>query len=619
MGRCVLVFRLASRDIVRRPAQAALLLVAILAATTTLTLGLVLHGETSQPYAKTRAATKGPDVVANVFPAPVMCHPCTAQNLNPSPVTASQFRQLVALTRARGVVAHSGPYPVTWATLTTHGLRTTAEVEGRDAATAAVDQPKLVSGGWVRPGGVVVERTFAEALNVGVGDKISLNGRSFAVVGIAVTAAFSPYPEICSDGCFLNLLKANQASDPGLVWVTREVAQGFATPAEPLSYFLNLELAHPDEAVGFANIYASNSLTAPSLTAWQWISQQDANLVKNEQRIMLIGSWLLGFMAIASVAVLVGVRMADQMRRVGLLKAVGGTPALVAAVLLAEYLVLALLAAAAGVAAGWLLAPLLANPGAGMLGTAGAPPLSLSNVVAVIVVALVIAVVATLVTAVRAARTSTVRALADSARQPRRSAWLIGLSAKLPVPLLLALHVAGRRPRRVVLCAVSVAITVSGIVAVMIAHARLDADTHGITMGLVNPRTERLSEVMLVLMIMLGMMAAVNLIVVTWSAVLDGRRASAVVRALGATPDDVASGLSGAQVLSATAGAVGGVPGGFLLYAAVSNGEHSIVPPVWWLATLVIGTVLAAVVLTGVPARFGARRPVAEVLQAEGA
>jgi hypothetical protein len=117
--------------------------------------------------------------------------------------------------------------------------------------------------------------------------------------------------------------------------------------------------------------------------------------------------------------------------------------ALVAGVLLAEYLALAFLAAGAGVAIGRLVAPLLIRPGAGMLGTAGPPPLSLSNVVMVIAVALVIAVLATFVTAVRAARTSTVRALADSARQPRRSTWLIGLSARLPAPLLLALQVGG--------------------------------------------------------------------------------------------------------------------------------------------------------------------------------
>jgi ABC-type lipoprotein release transport system permease subunit len=620
MGRIVLVCRLASRNIDRHRAQAALLAVVIVAATTVLTVGLVLHGETNQPYAQTRAATAGPDDVASAFPLPGSlppsgCQRCKPQPTNFSPITSAQISQLDALASAPGVVSHSGPYPVEWTTLTAHGLTTSAQVEGRDTTLAAVDQPKLVSGRWVVPGGVVIERTFAEALKVGVGDKVFLDGRSFEVVGIAVTAAFSPYPELCSEGCFLS---ANQNSDPGLIWATRQAVEAFATPTQPLTYFLNLKLAHPDQAVTFANSYSCCSFTAPSVTAWQSISQQDADLLTNERRIMLIGSWLLGIMAIASVAVLVGARMAEQMRQVGLLKAVGATPALVAAVLLAEYLTLALLAAGAGVAIGRLVAPLLTSPGAGMLGTAGPPALSLTNVVMVIAVALVIAVLATFVTDLRAARTSTVRALADSARQPKRTAWLIRLSAKVPAPLLLALQLAGRRPRRAVLGAVSVAITVSGIVAVMIAHARLDTDSNHVTAGLVNARAQRLSEVMLILMIMLAAMAAVNLIVITWSAALDSRHALAVVRALGATPEEVASGLSGAQVLSAIAGVVIGVPAGFFLFAAVSNGEKSIVPPAWWLLVLVVGTVLAAVVLTGIPARFGARRPVAETLQSEG-
>ncbi|HZD02307.1 MAG TPA: hypothetical protein VFA46_19590 [Actinomycetes bacterium] len=70
MGRVLLVCRLAARDLRHRRAEAALLLLAIMAATTTLTLGLVLHGVTSQPYQHTRAATAGPDVVATVAPPP---------------------------------------------------------------------------------------------------------------------------------------------------------------------------------------------------------------------------------------------------------------------------------------------------------------------------------------------------------------------------------------------------------------------------------------------------------------------------------------------------------------------------------------------------------------------
>jgi hypothetical protein len=40
------------------------MLLAVTAATATLTLGLVLHGVTSQPYQQTRAATRGPDELA---------------------------------------------------------------------------------------------------------------------------------------------------------------------------------------------------------------------------------------------------------------------------------------------------------------------------------------------------------------------------------------------------------------------------------------------------------------------------------------------------------------------------------------------------------------------------
>ena len=95
----------------------------------------------------------------------------------------------------------------------------------------------------------------------------------------------------------------------------------------------------------------------PMLQSWTQLSDNAGNLVRNERRALLTGSWLLGLLALASVAVLVGGRMAGQLRRVGLLKAVGATPGLVASVLLAEYVVLALIAAAAGLAIGRLAAP----------------------------------------------------------------------------------------------------------------------------------------------------------------------------------------------------------------------------------------------------------------------
>ena len=66
-------------------------------------------------------------------------------------------------------------------------------------------------------------------------------------------------------------------------------------------------------------------------------------------------------------------------------------------------------------------------------------------------------------------------------------------------------------------------------------------------------------------------LAAVNAIVITWATALDARHASALARALGATPQQVSAGLSAAQVLPALVGAILGIPGGIALFAAVGD------------------------------------------------
>jgi putative ABC transport system permease protein len=88
--------------------------------------------------------------------------------------------------------------------------------------------------------------------------------------------------------------------------------------------------------------------------------------------------------------------------------------------------------------------------------------------------ALIVALASTLVPAIRAARTSTVGALADAPRLPKRREPLIRLSTKLPVPALFALRLVARRPRRAILSAASVAVTVMGLVAALAIHAGVD-------------------------------------------------------------------------------------------------------------------------------------------------
>ena len=607
MGQILLICRLAVRDVRHRPTSAVLLVLAIVAATTTLTLALALRGVSDQPYEQTRAATAGPDVVAEASPPQAAAGP-------PADVAS-----LTALTRASGVVAHSGPYPYTFATLRANGRKAGARVEGRDLAPAPVDQPRLTQGSWVRPGEVVLERSFADELGVGTGGQVTLNGRPFRVAGVAVTAASTLlYPHICFSDCELSTTEL-AGKVPGQVWTTRADAVSLATTTEPLSYTLNLKLASPSDADAFASAYdnSNTSASAPFLNSWENISFNAANLVRNEQRALMVGSWLLGLLAVASVAVLVGGRMAEQTRRVGLLKAVGSTPGLVAAVLLAEHLMLAVVAAAFGLLIGWLVAPLLTSPGAGLLGSAGTPPVTMATIGVVVGVALAVAAIATLVPAIRAARTSTVRALADSARPPRRRAWAIVVSSRLPVPLLFGLRVAARRPRRMVLNVISIAITATGIVAVLLVHASYDASL-GAHAGLANPQDTRLSQVLTVLSVALVLLAAVNAILITWATVLDARHTSALARALGATPQQVSAGLSAAQVLPALIGALLAIPGGIGLFSAVNkDGNPVTLPPLWWLVATVLGTAAAVAAITAVPAWLGTRRPPGEVLQSE--
>jgi putative ABC transport system permease protein len=631
MGKIRFIARLVARDLRHRPGPAVLLVLAISAATATLTLGLVLHGVTRQPFQQTKAATMGPDVVAQVGGPSLLTHgPVQGTPTIPASVVAAQVRQL---THARGVTGHSGPYPVASAVLRVRGLALEVDAEGRAEAPASVEQPAVTSGTWIRPNGIVLERTFAEALGVGVGDKVTLNGRSFRVIGTAVTAAAPPYPNMCyqpgGDCVFDDQVSQNLSLDgdgPGQAWVTEPAARSLGSSHAPLVYDLNLKLSDPAEAVAFSNRYGCGrscgigpNANAPDLTPWQYIAQTDGQLVLDEQQVLSPGALLAGLLAIASVAVLAGGRMAEQTRRIGLLKAVGGGPGLVAAVMLTENLVLALVAAVAGLAIGWLAAPAITNPGAGLLGTPGAPSLTPSIVAEVVVVALVVAWIASFAPTIRGAWTSTVSALDDGARRPRRHGTLIRLSRRLPVSLLLGMRLVARRPRRAALSAASIAVTVTGIVAVLAFHASADLRLHGGTAGLGNPVVQRDEQMLTVLTIVLISLSVLNAICASWATVLDTRRPAALSRALGASPRQVTAGLAAAQVIPAVPGAILGVPLGVALFAVASHAGKVTVPAAAWIAGAVVATLIAVGVLAAIPARIGTRRAVSSVLQAETA
>ncbi|MFI1994933.1 FtsX-like permease family protein [Actinoplanes sp. NPDC020271] len=599
MGRLLLVLRLAGRDLRRHPVDAVLAMLVLVVATTTLTLGLALHGVTDNPYEQTRAATAGPDVVAGFL---------SEDGAAPSPAAVG------AVTALPGVTAHSGPFPLVHTTLSLGGRTATVQALGRTSGGDAVDRPRLTAGSWVGAGSVVLERGFADALGAKVGDQVTVGGRSLRIAGTAVSAALPAYPSSpCHLLCFAGVAPGPNAFDLGLIWLTPDdlaTVEDRTTPA--VVYLLDLRLSEPAAAFAAAHgTLPGPGAGGPFMLSWEQIRDADAGVIRSAQAALQVGAVLLALLAVAGLTVLAGRRTIEQSRRVGLLKAIGGTPELIAAVLLVEHLLLAVLAAAAGLSLGRHLTGRFTDPGAGLLGAPGPATLTGTSMIVVTAAALLVALTATLVPAWRAARSATVTALAAPAHPPRRSAGLIAWSARLPVPLLLGLRLAGRRPARTVLSVVSTAVTVTGLVTIVTSAAVAGSGTG----GLHNLRSERLAQVTGTITIMLLVLAAVNTVFLTWATVADARQAAALARAFGATPRQVTAGLSAAQLLPAVAGALLGLPAGLALYPLVTGTAFTI-PSLAGLAAGPAGMVLAVAVCTAVPAGFGARRPIAEVLSA---
>ncbi|MFF5262304.1 FtsX-like permease family protein [Actinomadura viridis] len=573
MGTAIL--RLTLSDLRRGRARTLLLLlIAISATTTTLTLGLLVRDATDRPWERTRAATAGPDAVAT-----------------------GDARALAALAKAPGVTGSARPYLALNGTLRVRDVAVNAVVHGRDVPPARLDRPLVTDGRWLRPGTVVVERAFAEALRVRPGDRVTIVGRDFPVAGIAVTTGRVPYP----------------SAGPGLVWLTR--ADAARLPVAERKLTMPLRLADPSAAPAFA---ARHQGVRP----WQDMAAYATAELRRADQVLLGGTWALAILAAMSVSLIVAGRLAEQGRRVGLLKVAGATPMLVAAILLAEHLAVAVMATVAGVLAGWAAAPLVSAPNAGLLST-GTPSPTPGTMLAVLAVALTVTAAATAVPALRGARISTVRALVEPVRAPGRRSRLAAFSG-LPLPLLLGARIAARRPHRTIVALSSMAVTVAMVVAAM--AMRRDVDRKDAVLlgpdfvpGAGNPVTERLTQIALVLALAMVLLAAVNAVLTAWTTSLDSLRTAALTRALGATPRQITSGLVSAQLLPAAVAALGGIPLGLAVHAgarAVGGFPGSAGVPALWLVATVPATLAVVALLTAVPIRYGATRPVTDALRA---
>ncbi|WP_031525879.1 FtsX-like permease family protein [Streptomyces sp. NRRL F-5123] len=591
MGRLLLVGRLVLRDVRRRPAEGLVFLVAVTVAAAALTLGLATRGAVENGYAKTRAATAGPDVIAVTTAA------------DPAPVTR-------AIARTPGVAAQSAPVFAFDATVRARGLDAHSSVEGRGAGPDVVDRPLVTSGVWVRPGGAVVERGFAKALGIGVGDNLAIGSRSYAVVGLAVSAATSVYP-------WSDWAQGPGPSDfGGRVWLTSADARAAAGGA-PGVYVINVRLDDPGATKRWQDTAFSRDDRGAAWVnthTWRNVLGTDTAMIEFTQPTLVVGGWLLATAAMVTLAGLAAARAGRDNRRAALLKAVGAGPGTVTAVLLAQYLLLTLLATGLGLAAGTLAAPRLVDPSAGLLDTVGAP--TTGTVFAAAFLAVVVAVAGVLGPALRAARATTVRGLAGPALTPTRHPHLNALTARLPTPLLLGVRLVARRPGRAALTAVGTAATTVMITAVLTFRAESRTAPDFRRFGPIEVRGDQTGRVLLAVTLVLVALSALNTVLLGWSCAVQARHSLAVARTLGAAPGQVVSALCVAQLLPAVPAVAAGVPTGLVLYWLFGS---QVTPPGTWLLGAAGAVLLAVAALTALPAWSHTRGPAGPALTTDPA
>ena len=343
-GMTATLVKLAFAGIRSRLLASALTILLASAAAATIVLALEVGATARDPWQRTFTAANGAHVLARRALAGRR-----ARDRRPT----RQRRRATSPSRARSrTVADGGEDRLQLAGL---------------GAAPRVNAPVPTQGAGPRDGGIVLERSFAEALGLRVGAPLRARrpppGRSScAVVGTAI----SPSPAA---------LSAPQPG-PGLGHAARTLER-----IEPAPQPLALDAGHPPRRSRrrarlrrprrggpAARQPRRRDLGGPARERAARCSNRLAIILTTYTIVLLV-------VVFAVVAILVGARATAQHREIGLLKAVGVTPRQITAVFAIESAALGAVAVVVGFAVGALLAPRLAAPSAEtMLGSPTTAP-----------------------------------------------------------------------------------------------------------------------------------------------------------------------------------------------------------------------------------------------------
>jgi putative ABC transport system permease protein len=390
----------------RRVSTIVIIAATAMAVTATVLAGLLLAAS-SAPFANAFAAQHGAHLTG-LFD--------TTTSKEQAAATASRADQAI------------GPFPVGTATVKPDGppgpgpsLAPLTVVGRADPGSDAIDRVTLLRGRWARTANeIVVART---TLRIPAGTTLTLtDGSKVEVVG-----------------------EARSISGTAQAWMTPDGVAAIGQTGWQMLYRYT-------DAGTTAAMSAHAAALGPGVRTQSWLGVRDDAAHRTQLFVPLLSAF--GVIGLALAALVIGNvtagTVASATRRIGVMKALGLTPAQVVRACLAQALIPGMIGAVLGIVAGDLLAIPLTADVADLFGTV---PMSVTpwvDAAAIIAAALVIAATAA-PAAWRAARLRTVDALAVGRTPPSgrgRFAARLAARSRLPRPLSLGLAQPFTRPAR---------------------------------------------------------------------------------------------------------------------------------------------------------------------------
>ena len=457
-------------DLRRRRLQTAVLAVVLFLAAGAATLALSVLVATQEPFDRAFASANGAHLVIDYQ-------------------ASTTDAQLAATTTNGSVTAAAGPWPVTAAALPgKFGLIGNQVVSGRPTPDASIDQVVITDGRWWRSQGeVVLDEDTATMFGVTLGQELAVyrppegdkgaNGQQPGKGDPGAPILVPPDPvgaQKPSPAVRLTVVGiAASVSTPDVAaWMSPADIATLADQGAPLLrqmlYRVDPSATPADLGVAVAAITASLPAEAVAQTSTYLAIKTSVDEVAQLYVPALLAFALFALLAAAfTIANVVSGIVLTSYREIGVMKAVGFTPAQVTTTLLGQILVPVTLGAVLGAVVGAVGSRPIVADTSRSFGLPGGVPASIPVVVGVIAISVTIALVAAVIPAINGGRLSAVGAMTRGTAPSRRNdgGWLrrLGLRSPLPLPLRLGVAAGVSHPVRAAMTLGAIVVGVAAI------------------------------------------------------------------------------------------------------------------------------------------------------------